>query len=128
MAEDTLTGSQLKQIMNQQIEDTRKRDTEAERIELRKFKEARARIANIISESQVIDLIYKYTKAQKQSLELTISDITKVPDPNTMYIREGMKIGLGMVQQYIEGIVVKGTKDREDLNKETGDGGQETKE
>ena len=54
MAEDTLTGSQLKQIMNQQIEDTRKRDTEAERIELRKFKEARARIANIISESQVI--------------------------------------------------------------------------
>jgi len=125
-----LTGSELKQLLNQRREEVRKKDSTDERIEITKLKEARIRIANIMTESQVVNLIYDFVKSKKKSLDFAGGDIAKHPGPDDSYRRELIKIGLTMVQEYIEGILIRGEQDRKELKEDgrrgTGDGGQET--
>ena len=125
-----LTGSELKQLLNQRREEVRKKESTDERIEITKLKEARIRIANIMTESQVVNLIYDFVKSKKKSLDFAGGDIAKHPGPDDSYRRELIKIGLTMVQEYIEGILIRGEQDRKELKEDgrrgTGDGGQET--
>ena len=118
-----LTGSELKQLLNQRREEVRKKDSTDERIEITKLKEARIRIANIMTESQVVNLIYDFIKSKKKSLDFAGGDIAKHPGPDDSYRRELIKIGLTMVQEYIEGILIRGEQDRKEL---TENGGRET--
>ena len=118
-----LTGSELKQLLNQRREEVRKKDSTDERIEITKLKEARIRIANIMTESQVVNLIYDFVKSKKKSLDFAGGDIAKHPGPDDSYRRELIKIGLTMVQEYIEGILIRGEQDRKEL---TENGGRET--
>ena len=121
-----LTGSELKQLLNQRREEVRKKDSTDERIEITKLKEARIRIANIMTESQVVNLIYDFVKSKKKSLDFAGGDIAKHPGPDDSYRRELIKIGLTMVQEYIEGILIRGEQDRKELKEDgrrgTGDG------
>src|SRR3990172_2030063 len=118
-----LRGSELKQLLNQRREEVRKKDSTDERIEITKLKEARIRIANIMTESQVVNLIYDFVKSKKKSLDFAGGDIAKHPGPDDSYRRELIKIGLTMVQEYIEGILIRGEQDRKEL---TENGGRET--
>src|SRR3972149_6027851 len=88
-----LTGSELKQLLNQRREEVRKKDSTDERIEITKLKEARIRIANIMTESQVVNLIYDFVKSKKKSLDFAGGDIAKHPGPDDSYRRELIKIG-----------------------------------
>src|SRR3972149_10432447 len=108
-------------------EEVRKKDSTDERIEITKLKEARIRIANIMTESQVVNLIYDFVKSKKKSLDFAGGDIAKHPGPDDSYRRELIKIGLTMVQEYIEGILIRGEQDRKEL-KEDGRRGTENKE
>ena len=117
-----LTGSELKQLLNQRREEVRKKESTDERIEITKLKEARIRIANIMTESQVVNLIYDFVKSKKKTLDFLGGDITKHPGPDDSYRRELIKIGLTMVQEYIEGILVRGEQDRKELTEDRGRG------
>ena len=111
MSEDEgIVGSQIKQFLNQKAQELSEKADTAQILDLKRRKEAVIRIARIMSESDVINMIYEFTKSEYRKIETEASNPDKLPEPNKLYVLMGMKAGLLRVQRHIEGYLIHGEK------------------